>query len=297
MAIAALAVGSHKGYAYIRGEYPLAIQRFRHAVAQCAAAGYLDGFEIEVRAGAGAYVCGEETALFASIEGYRGEPRVKPPFPTTHGLFGKPTLINNVETFANIPPIILRGGAWYSSLGLPGSKARGVKLFSVSGHVQRPGVYEVPLGLPLRQLIDDYAGGVRGRQVQAVLMGGAAGMFIGPDRLDTPLDFAAMQAAGATLGSGAVMVFNETVDLWQVARRAARFLAEESCGKCAPCRIGTRRQVEILQHMDPLDHDEAVELLEELGAVMADASICGLGQAASNAVLSALRLIRQGRGG
>lgn len=287
MLIAAFAVGATRGYAYIRGEYALAVSRFAAAVEAARAAGLLgrailgqDGFDfdIEIRRGAGAYICGEETALFASIEGYRGEPRVKPPFPTTDGLFGQPTVINNVETLICVPALLCQGPEAFA--GAP------PKLFAVSGHVRRPGVYEAPLGTPLRRLLEESAGGAVGT-VQAVLMGGAAGMFLRPDQLDVPLDFGSLKAAGATLGSGAAFVFNDTVDLWQVAARLARFFADESCGKCIPCRLGTARQLELVRHIGRGgDADGATALLHDLGAAMADASICGLGQTASWPILS-----------
>jgi len=239
----------------------------------------MDGVAAEVRVGGGAYVCGEETALFASIEGYRGEPRVKPPFPTTHGLWNRPTLINNVETLHNLLPIISGGAAAWNAVQ--------PKLFAISGAVRAPGVYEMRLGTPLRDLIT-LAGGPTGT-LQAVLMGGAAGMFLGPDRLGTPLDFRAMAAAGATLGSGAVMVFDTQTDLWDIARRAARFFAAESCGKCVPCRIGTARQTELVARL-AAGETALIALHAELGQTMADASICGLGQTATNAVRSLLTL-------
>lgn len=273
--VAAHAVDAGQVYLYIRGEYPLAIERISAAIS----AVDCGDVNVEVRCGSGAYVCGEETALFASIEGERGEPRVKPPFPTTAGLFGRPTLINNVETLYNLLPLLHQGvDAW---------NAVQPKLFSISGHVVRPGVYELPLGAPLSGLIE-LAGGPTG-EIQAVLMGGAAGMFIGPDQLDTPLDFQAMAAVGATLGSGAVMVFDTGTDLWDLARRAARFFAEESCGKCVPCRLGTARQAELTDRFAAGD-TQGVPLHRELGQVMADAAICGLGQTATNAVRSLLAL-------
>ncbi|MFQ6013939.1 MAG: NADH-quinone oxidoreductase subunit NuoF [Anaerolineae bacterium] len=294
MTIAAYAIGAHQGYIYIRGEYPLAYERLEEAVQQANQGGYLGedilksgfSFQIEIRRGAGAYVCGEETALFESIEGKRGEPRVKPPFPTTHGLWGRPTVINNVETLANVPSIVLNGGSWYRRFGT--EKSSGTKLFCLSGRVQRPGLYEVPLGVPLRHLLHDLAGGVKGdRALQAVLIGGAAGMFLTPDQLDLPLDFQSLAAAGATLGSGAVIVFDETVNLGEVIKRLARFFAHESCGKCYPCQLGTRRQLEIVERLAAGQGGD-VQLLRELGRTMQDASLCGLGQTAANPVLSAL---------
>ena len=272
--IAAHAVQAEQVYIYIRGEYPLAIERITTAIATLQ-----PPIPVAVRAGGGAYVCGEETALFASIEGERGEPRVKPPFPTTNGLFGRPTLINNVETLHNLHALLSEGPEDWNAVQ--------PKLFSISGHIRKPGVYEMPLGTPLADLIA-LAGGPVG-EIQAVLMGGASGMFLAPDQLRTPLDFKAMTAAGATLGSGAVMIFNTETDLWDVARRAARFFAEESCGKCVPCRAGTARQEELVERL-AAGETQWVPLLADLSQSMADASICGLGQTATNALRSLLKL-------
>ncbi len=300
MTIAAFAVGAERGFVYVRGEYPEAYRTLVQAVEAARAAGYLGervlgtdfSFDVEVRRGAGAYVCGEETALFNSIEGFRGEPRNRPPFPTQAGLFGRPTAINNVETLACVPSILARGGAWYAGLGTERSK--GTKLVCVSGHVRRPGVYEVTFGTPLRVVLEDLAGGVAdGRRLRAVLCGGAAGTFLGPDQLDTPLALETLQAAGAALGSGALVVFDDSTDLWAVVERIARFFRDESCGQCVPCRVGTQRQLELVAELrrrgrvDP----ELRTLLEELAQVMRDASICGLGQLAPTAVLSSLRLL------
>ncbi len=301
--IAGYAVGALRGYIYLRGEYFQAHEIMLNALGTARRSGYLGesvldsnfSFDIQLRSGAGAYICGEETALFNSIEGFRGEPRMKPPYPTTHGLFQKPTLINNVETLANIPHIVERGGDWYASMGT--EESTGVKLFSVSGHVQRPGVYEVEFGLPLRTLIYDLAGGPRhGRELQAVLCGGAAGSFVGPEDIDVALDSEAFRNMGSTLGSGAIMVFDETADLLEVSCRLARFFAHESCGKCVPCRVGTQRQLEVLERVvhgggRPGD----AQTLRDLAQVMQDASICGLGQTASTAVLSALDRFSDGR--
>jgi len=277
--IAAHAVGADQVYLYVRGEYPLAVKRCSAAIDTFRTHGLLGDVGFEIRCGGGRYVCGEETALFASIEGERGAPRVKPPFPTTNGLFNRPTLINNVETLQNLIPLLKRGPETWN-LHEP-------KLFSISGHVANPGVYEVPMGTTLRALID-LAGGPVG-EIQAVLMGGASGMFIGPERLDTPLEFRAMAAAGATLGSGAVMLFNTATDLWDLARRAARFFAEESCGKCVPCRVGTARQQEMVDQFAQGDR-RFVPLHDELRQAMADASICGLGHTAANPIRSLLKL-------
>jgi NADH-quinone oxidoreductase subunit F len=268
MAIAAFACGVTKSYVYLRGEYPLAHERMTAAIAQVRAR---EGLDIELRRGAGAYICGEETALFNSLEGHRGEPRSKPPFPTVAGLFGRPTVVHNVETLANVPVIL-------------GGRRPDTKLFSLCGHVERPGVYEVSLGTPLRTLVEELGGGVAGgRSLQAIQCGGAAGTFLTPADLDLPLTFEDLRARGATIGSGAVVVIDDTVDLRDVVRRTAAFFAHESCGQCVPCRVGTVRQVELL------DRPGSRALLEEVAQVMRDASICGLGHTASNLVLSAIK--------
>lgn len=282
LTICGLAVGASKGWIYIRGEYPTAHARLVAAIRDAHDAGVLGDFTIEMRRGAGAYVCGEETALLESIEGRRGEPRNKPPYPTAHGLFGAPTAINNVETLVNVLDIVRDGPEEWRTLGT--SESPGTRLFCLSGHVARPGVYEHPMGVSLREVIDA-AGGVRGgRSLQAVLLGGAAGVFVRPDRLDVELSFEGARTADVTLGSGAVMLFDETVDLHAVLARVAAFFAHESCGQCVPCRVGTRRQVEELSSAVP---DHAV--LDDLDRVMTDASICGLGHTAASLVRSARR--------
>jgi NADH-quinone oxidoreductase subunit F len=298
MIIAAYAVGANRGYFYIRGEYPCAFKIVSDAVDEARQAGIIGrnifgsglDFDIEMRLGAGAYICGEETALLESIEGKRGFPRIKPPFPTTYGLFGKPTVINNVETFCNIPRIVEGGGAEYRNIGT--QRSPGPKLFCVSGQIQRPGLYEVPFGVTLRHLLFDLAGGLkRGRKLQAVLMGGAAGAFATEKDLDVILSFENLSAAGLPLGSGAVMVFDDTANLRDVLKRLAHFFADESCGKCYPCQLGTQRQHEIL---DRAAAGVAVvgdrERLADVGGTMIDASLCGLGQTAATAVLSAMKL-------
>jgi NADH-quinone oxidoreductase subunit F len=300
MAIAGLAVGSRKGFLYIRGEYPLAIRRMQHAI-DCARQANLLGdnilnsgisFDIEIRRGAGAYICGEETALFNSIEGQRGEPRNKPPYPVQHGLFNKPTVINNVETLVNMPLILREGGAAFAALGTGASKGR--KLFCVSGHVAQPGVYEFVFGITLRQLIEKAGGVSGGRPIQAVLLGGAAGAFVGPEQLDVPLTFEGTRAIGATLGSGVVMVFDNTVDLGDTLLRIAAFFRDESCGQCVPCRVGTTRQEELVHRLRsgaPIGTISGeMALLDDIGQVMRDASICGLGHTASSALQSAFKL-------
>ena len=298
MIIAGFATGCEKGYIYLRGEYPLALERLDNAIRRCYERGLLgndilgDGvrFDIELRRGAGAYICGEETALMSSLEGRRGEPRNKPPFPTEAGLFGKPTVINNVETLVNVLPILIEGGRAFAAIGA--ERSTGPKLFCVSGHVQRPGVYEAPFGITLGGLID-LAGGIGGSgRLQAVLLGGAAGAFVRPDQLEIPLTFEGTRAAGATLGSAVVLPFDDTVDLRHILRRIAQFFRDESCGQCVPCRVGTVRQEELLQRLiagrELGSTADEMALLQELGQVMRDASICGLGQTASSAIESAL---------
>ena len=298
MTIGALAGGCEKGFIYIRGEYWLSAYALDEAIGELRARGYLGknilgsgfDFDIEIRRGAGAYICGEETALFNSIEGYRGEPRNKPPFPVQKGLFGKPTIVNNVETLENIPTIIAIGGKAFAQVGTP--ESTGPKYFCLSGHVEKPGLYAVPFGTTLRSLIEK-AGGVRGgKKLQAVLLGGAAGTFLTPDELDVPLSFEGVRAIKASLGSGVVMAFDETVDLRKIVARIAHFFREESCGQCVPCRVGTARQEELLQRLagGKTNGNTAGEhrLLAEIGQAMRDASICGLGQTASSAIESAL---------
>jgi NADH-quinone oxidoreductase subunit F len=296
LAIAGYAIGAEKGYLFVRGEYPHAAVVLQEAIDTAREAGLLGrsifesgfNFDIEIRVGAGAYICGEETALFEAIEGKRGFPRVKPPFPTTHGLFNKPTVVNNVETLSVVADILLNGPDWFRGWGT--ERSVGVKLFCASGHVKQPGLVEVPFGVTLRELVERHCGGFDGTP-QAVLMGGAAGGFLTPDRLDTPLTFEDLQAAGVSVGSGALMVFNESVDLRRVLNAIAHFFAHESCGKCYPCQLGTQRQMEIVErglegHARPGD----AARLRLIGQTMTDSSICGLGQTAGMAVTSALGL-------
>jgi len=290
MCIAAYAIGASKGYIYLRGEYPYILPVLETALSEARAARYLnEDFDIEIRLGAGAYICGEETALFESIEGKRGFPRVKPPFPTTNGLFDKPTVINNVETLCNVPLIISKGAAGYRKIGT--EKSPGPKLFCVSGDVAKPGVYEVPFGVTLREMLK-MAGGVAGKKkLQAVLFGGAAGAFATSAHLAVKLTFEDLRAAGLPLGSGVVMVFDETRDMRDVLKRLGHFFAHESCGKCYPCQMGTQRQKEILNRIAAgkiIDGD--LERLQDVGWTMTDASLCGLGQTAASAVLSAMKL-------
>ncbi|MDX2603738.1 NAD(P)H-dependent oxidoreductase subunit E [Streptomyces caniscabiei] len=294
MTIAAYATGAHRGYLYLRGEYPRALRRLEHALAQARARGLLGddvlgqgyAFDIEIRRGAGAYICGEETALFNSIEGYRGEPRSKPPFPVEKGLFGKPTVENNVETLVNVLPILTMGAPAYAAIGT--ARSTGPKLFCVSGSVDRPGIYELPFGATLGELLT--LAGVRDR-LRAVLLGGAAGGFVRPDELDIPLTFEGTREAGTTLGSGVVMAFDDTVPLPRLLLRIAEFFRDESCGQCVPCRVGTVRQEEALHRIAERTGAAAagdIALLREVGRAMRDASICGLGQTAWNAVESAI---------
>jgi NADH-quinone oxidoreductase subunit F len=292
IALAAYAVGADKAYIFIRGEYPKATAILADAIHEAEAAGFLgeaimdSGFSlsIELRRGAGAYICGEETALFEAIEGKRGFPRMKPPYPTTFGLFGKPTAVNNVETLCAVPSIIENGADWFKGIGSEGSA--GPKLVSVSGHVERPGVYEIEPGIALRVFLKDVCGGVIG-DLQTVLMGGAAGMFLKPEDIDVRLSFEDLREVGCTFGSGAIMVFNETTDLREVLKRLGRFFQHESCGKCFPCQLGTQRQVEILERLDAPQAGDA-ERLMDIGMTMTEASICGLGHTAGIAVMSAI---------
>ncbi|MFI0235522.1 NADH-ubiquinone oxidoreductase-F iron-sulfur binding region domain-containing protein [Streptomyces sp. NPDC016845] len=294
MTIAAYAVGARHGYLYLRGEYPLALARMSRAVEEARARGLLGPdilgngfrFDIEIRRGAGAYICGEETALFNSIEGYRGEPRSKPPFPVEKGLFGKPTAANNVETLVNVLPILTMGAEAYAAIGT--GRSTGPKLFCVSGAVDRPGVYELPFGATLGDLLA-LAG--TPNPLRAILLGGAAGGFVRPDELDIPLTFEGTRAAGTTLGSGVVMALDDAVPLPRVLLRIAQFFREESCGQCVPCRVGTVRQQEALHRIAEkrgIAADDDIALLREVGRTMKDASICGLGQTAWNAIESAI---------
>ncbi|MER5451090.1 NADH-ubiquinone oxidoreductase-F iron-sulfur binding region domain-containing protein [Streptomyces sp. NPDC002764] len=294
MTVAAYAVGAHRGYLYLRGEYPRALRRLEHAIAQARARGFLGDdvlgqgytFDIEIRRGAGAYICGEETALFNSIEGHRGEPRSKPPFPVEKGLFGKPTVENNVETLVNVLPILTMGAPAYAAIGT--DRSTGAKLFCVSGSVERPGIYELPFGATLGEVLA--LAGVR-ENLRAVLLGGAAGGFVRPDELDIPLTFEGTREAGTTLGSGVVMAFDDTVPLPRLLLRIAEFFRDESCGQCVPCRVGTVRQEEALHRIVRRTGAAAADdiaLLRDVGRAMRDASICGLGQTAWNAVESAI---------
>jgi NADH-quinone oxidoreductase subunit F len=296
--VASYTIGCEQAVIYLRGEYPLARERLEGAIAQCRARGLLGEdvlgrgvrLDVHVFRGAGAYICGEETALLNSLEGMRGEPRQKPPFPSDAGLFGEPTAVNNVETLCNVLDILVDGPAAWAARGAPG--APGTRLFCVAGHVKRPGVYEVPLGITLRELIE-LCGGTE-RALKAVLLGGAAGTFVRPDQLDLKLTFEDTRRTGTTLGSGAVVVLDERAELHGFLQRIARFFRDESCGQCVPCRVGTVRMEEWLTRQrtgqalgSPADEEAR---LHDLAQVMRDASICGLGQTAASAIESAARL-------
>ncbi len=300
LTIAGYATGCEKGYIYVRGEYPLAEERLDHAIHEARSKGLLGNrifdrdfdFDIELRRGAGAYIAGEETALFNSIEGKRAEPRNKPPFPAQAGLFQKPTGVNNVETLINVLEILEIGGLAFSNIGTPDST--GTRLFCLSGSVSEPGLYEAPFGIRLGELLD-MAGGVSSpKSLKTVLLGGAAGSFVGPDQLDIALSFEGVRTAGATLGSGVVMVFDQDADLDQAILRIAQFFREESCGQCVPCRVGTARQEELVLRLSNNtvigSRSDEIALLGNLATVMRESSICGLGQTAANAIESAFKL-------
>ena len=297
MSIAGYAIGTNKGIIYIRGEYLYIVPVLENALKEARDAGLLGenilgsgfSFDIEIRVGAGAYICGEETALFESIEGKRGFPRIKPPFPTTFGLFGKPTVINNVETLCNVPLIIAKGSAEFRNIGT--EKSPGPKLFCVSGDVSKPGLYEVPFGVTLREVLEMAGGVAKKKKLQAVLFGGAAGAFATAEHLDIKMTFEDLRTAGLPLGSGVVMVFDNTRDMRSVLKSLGHFFAHESCGKCYPCQMGTQRQKEIL---DRVSEGKVLEgdliRLQDVGWTMTDASLCGLGQTAASALLSAIQL-------
>jgi len=309
MAIAAYAVGASKAYVYIRAEYPLAIRRLAAAISQAQAAGFLGGnildsgfsLQIAMKQGAGAFVCGEETALIASIEGRRGMPRPRPPFPAVRGLFDRPTVINNVETLANVPAIIAKGPEWFSAVGTKTSK--GTKVFALSGNVQRTGLVEVAMGTTIRQIVFDIGGGIPGgKEYKAVQIGGPAGGCIPAGHLDIQVDYESLKTVGAMMGSGGLVVMDSDTCMVDVAKFFMDFIQRESCGKCIPCREGTRRMLEILQRithgrrsetgLDALQRFQGVMYLARLAEVIKDTSLCGLGQKAPNPVLSTLRWFR-----
>ncbi len=282
IAIAAYAIGAQKAYVYLRAEYRYLIPVLRNAIEQTKAKGLLKGLSIEIREGAGAYICGEESALMNSVEGRRGEARYRPPFPPVSGLFGKPTVINNVETLTNIPQILLNGGSWFSMIGT--DKSKGTKVFSVSGDVEKPGIYELVMGSSLRELVWEKA---HAKGVKAVQVGGAAGRILPAGLINTPLSFETV------LGSGAVTVFDESRDIIDMVYRTAEFFAEESCGKCSPCREGTQVLIEVLGRLARGEgSDGDIEILEDLSGAMTDSSLCGLGQSACIPVMDSLKYFR-----
>ncbi len=300
MAIAAYAVGASRGYVYVRAEYPLAVKRLRTAIRQAERAGFLGenihgsgfSFTVEIRLGAGAFVCGEETALISSIEGERGMPRPRPPYPAISGLDGKPTLINNVETYANVPAIIRNGGEWFASIGTKTSK--GTKVFALTGKIANTGLVEVPMGMTLREIIFDIGGGVpNGHRFKAVQTGGPSGGCIPEELLDTPVDYENLTQLGSIMGSGGMIVMDDTSDIVSVARYFMEFSMDESCGKCVPCRIGTVKIYNILNKFLEGNATEAdLEQLEALCEMMQTTSLCGLGKSAPNPVLSSLKYFR-----
>jgi bidirectional [NiFe] hydrogenase diaphorase subunit len=300
MAIAAYAVGASKGYVYVRAEYPLAVERLTTAIRKAKRAGFLGNkiadtqfsFEVEIRLGAGAFVCGEETALMLSIEGQRGQPRPRPPYPAESGLWGYPTLINNVETFANVAPIVRNGGAWFASIGT--EKSKGTKVFALAGTIRNIGLIEVPMGISLREIIEEIGGGIPGgKAFKAVQTGGPSGGCIPDEHLDIPVDYDSLKTLGTMMGSGGMIVMDETCDMVDVARFFMEFCMTESCGKCIPCRTGTQQMHGLLNKIakSQATHQD-LALLEELCEVVQATSLCGLGQTAPNPVLSTLRYFR-----
>ncbi len=301
MALAAYAVGANKGFIYVRAEYPLAVKRLKNAIRQAQRAGLLGNniggtafsFDVDIRLGAGAFVCGEETALMASIEGGRGTPRPRPPFPAEYGLWGRPTLINNVETFANIAPIVRHGSEWYASIGT--EKSKGTKVFALTGQVKNSGLIEVPMGISLREIVFDIGGGTNeGRTFKAVQTGGPSGGCIPADFLDMPVDYESLAKVGSIMGSGGMIVMDDTTDMVEVARFFMEFCMEESCGKCIPCRAGTAQMHHILTKIQEGNASKAdIKQLEELCDLVKHTSLCGLGQSAPNPVISTLRYFRE----
>jgi NADH-quinone oxidoreductase subunit F/NAD(P)H dehydrogenase (quinone)/NADP-reducing hydrogenase subunit HndC len=300
MTIAAKAIGAHQGYIYVRAEYPLAVSRLKMAISQARSYGLLGtnildsgfDFDVEIYQGAGAFVCGEETALMISIEGQRGMPRPRPPFPAYKGLWEKPTILNNVETYANVPPIILNGAQWFNSLGTEGSK--GTKVFAVTGAINNIGLVEVPMGTPLRTIIYDIGGGIANkRKFKAVQMGGPSGGCIPESLIDTPVDYESITKTGAIMGSGGMVVIDETACMVNIAKFFLEFTQEESCGKCTPCRVGTKIMLDILSNIcEGQGQAGDVATLEDLAAIIKNSALCGLGNTAPNPVLTTLRYFR-----
>ncbi len=299
--ITAYAVGAHRAFVYIRGEFFLGVKRWIKAISDAYQHGFLgrdilgSGFDLDVSVhrGAGAYICGEETAMIESLEGKRGVPRQKPPYPANRGIWNEPTLVQNCETLANIPHIVLRGARWYSSIGT--EKSKGIKIFCVSGHVNRPGNYELPLGTTLKEIIYEHAGGIRkGREIKAIVPGGASTPLLGADKIFTPMAFETLQEAGSALGTGAVIVMDETTDIVEVVRRTIRFFAHESCGNCIPCRVGSHQMLEILEGLTAHRGSmEDIAELEYLARGIYGRTFCPLGTGMVEPVLSALRLFRK----
>ena len=300
MAIAGYAIGASEGYIYVRAEYPIAVKRLEIAIAQAHEYGLLGenifgtgfNFDIKIRLGAGAFVCGEEPALMRSIEGKRGEPTPRPPFPAVKGLFGKPTMLNNVETYANVAQIILKGADWFASMGT--EKSKGTKVFALGGKINNTGLVEVPMGTPLRTIIYDIGGGIpNGKKFKAVQTGGPSGGCLPAELLDTPVDYDNLIAAGSMMGSGGMIVMDEDNCMVDIARFFLDFTVDESCGKCTPCRVGTRRMLEILERIVNGKGEEGdIERLEELANTIKSTALCGLGQTAPNPVLSTLKFFR-----
>ena len=300
MAIAGYAIGADEGYIYVRAEYPIAVKRLEIAIKQAREYGLLGkdifstgfNFDIQLRLGAGAFVCGEETALLTSIEGHRGEPRPRPPFPAVKGLFGQPTIINNVETLANIPQIILNGPEWFASMGT--EKSKGTKIFALGGKIRHTGLVEIPMGTTLREIIYEIGGGIpNGKKFKAAQTGGPSGGCIPASLIDTKVDYDSLIAIGSMMGSGGMIVMDEDNCMVDIAKFFLEFTVDESCGKCTPCRIGTRRMLEILQRIvDGKGEDGDIEKLEELAQTIKATSLCALGQTAPNPVLSTLRYFR-----
>ena len=300
MIIGAYAIGASIGYVYIRAEYPLAVDRLHMALKAAKEHGYLGdklfgtdfNFKIKVKLGAGAFVCGEETALIASIEGERGMPRAKPPFPANKGLWGKPTIINNVETFANLPHILNKGAAWYASIG--SDKSKGTKVIALTGKIRNTGLIEIPMGMPLKDIIFNIGGGIEGNKLfKAVQTGGPSGGCIPQQHIDLPVDYEGLASVGSMMGSGGMVVLDETDCMVNISKFFLEFTQSESCGKCVPCRIGTKRLLEILTRItEGQGKDGDIELLQELAEDVRDSSLCGLGMSAPNPVLSTIKYFR-----
>ncbi|HIY99728.1 MAG TPA: NADH-quinone oxidoreductase subunit NuoF [Firmicutes bacterium] len=301
MTIAGYAIGAHQGYIYVRAEYPVAVERLKIAIGQAREYGLLGkdilglgfDFDIEIRLGAGAFVCGEETALMTSIEGHRGEPRPRPPFPAVKGLFGKPTILNNVETWANVNPIIVNGAAWFAKIGTPTST--GTKVFALGGKITNVGLVEVPMGTTLRTIVEEIGGGIpNGKKFKAAQTGGPSGGCIPAECIDTPIDYDSLIAIGSMMGSGGMIILDEDTCMVDISKFYLEFTADESCGKCTPCRIGTKRLLQLLTKItEGKGEPEDLVKIEELASHMKQSSLCALGQSAPNPILSTLRYFRQ----